>query len=436
MGGFKAFSIFFISIPLFSTGFDELYLSALQYNAEYQTARYELLAQIEKGERASSAYMPNIALSGTKNYNTSDITYTKNTPSYQNGSRNYVNDSLTLKLNQPLFRLQSYYSLRESHYYKKTGEFALESARQTLIYELAKIYLDALLAEKIESLAKAKYDFTKIVSSEIEKRFKLHEATKADLHSIRAKLNVTKADLVTANYNYKAAKESLIQISQMDVNTIDEVKWKSYVVPSEEILWWKAKAKQENLDVKISRAVQEVNEIRVSNAWSAHAPTADIVGSYGKAYSSSDVNGIGSDSKFLSIGVQINIPIFEGGATQSKVRESLAEYNKALSETNKYVRLAQLDAVNAYLQLAASLERYNALKDASVSAYESIEATRIGLNAGRKTVRDLSDTQEQFYNTQKEMYTAQYDYILKYITLYRAAGILNKNNLDNLGVTP
>lgn len=428
------FYLFLVPMSLLATGFEELYVSALQNNAEYQTAQYELSIQIEQGNQASLAYMPNLALTGTKNYNNSDVVYSQNTPSYQDGSRTYTNHSLMLKLSQPLFRLRNYYSLVESPYYKLSGEIALENVRQTLIYELIKAYLNVLLAEKVEILARVKYDSTGILAKELEKRFKLHEATKTDLHTIRAKLSVSKADEATASYSYQIAKEALIRISQIETSKVDEVKWVSYAVPSEEILWWKEYAKHNNLDVKMSKSIQAVNEIRLKSAWGAHAPTVDLIGSYGKSYSSSDVNGIGADSKLSSIGLQVNIPIFEGGNTQSKVREASAVYNKALSETNKYSRLAQMDSANAYLQLTGSLERYNSLKDASVSSYETIDATKVGLKAGSKTTRDVSDAQEQYYNTQKEMYAAQYDYILNYITLYRISGTLTKTALSQLGI--
>src|SRR5574340_1615765 len=98
---------------------------------------------------------------------------------------------------------------------------------------------------------------------------------------------------------------------------------------------WVDDAQSNSLQLAIAQAGAEIAEKEVARNRGGHYPTVDLVANYSNSNANGGSFGVGSDNTSKSIGVQLNMPLFEGGATQSRWREAEANRERARSEERR-----------------------------------------------------------------------------------------------------
>ena len=90
-----------------------------------------------------------------------------------------------------------------------------------------------------------------------------------------------------------------------------------------------------------------------------------------------------------SIGVQVNVPLFQGGFVSSRVRETHERLNAELERLEQARRNAQRMTRQAYLGVISGISRVNALNQAVISSETALEATEAGFEVGTRTAVDV-----------------------------------------------
>src|SRR5262249_39453023 len=109
---------------------------------------------------------------------------------------------------------------------------------------------------------------------------------------------------------------------------------------------WIGQAREGNPQVRALRAAVEVARIDVSRAQAGHSPTVDLVMSVGKNYSNHSLttpDDYSTKASQKEIGIQVNVPLFAGGAVVTKVNQAEIALEKARAELEG----AQRDAADA-----------------------------------------------------------------------------------------
>ena len=105
--------------------------------------------------------------------------------------------------------------------------------------------------------------------------------------------------------------------------------------------YWVDRALKENLNVRIAESNFEIAKLEVDRARGGHYPTVDLVGSYTAQGANAAVStSVGSDSRTGVIGVQVNVPIYQGGFVDSRVREAVALLEKSRQDLEASRRVA------------------------------------------------------------------------------------------------
>jgi outer membrane protein len=163
-------------------------------------------------------------------------------------------------------------------------------------------------------------------------------------------------------------------------------------------------------------------------------PTLDLVASYQyKGQNGSLPPTVSPDnSRAAVIGLQLNVPLYTGGAISSKQRESLAKKRQAEQELSAARRDARLQVQDAYLAVKTGVTRIAALEQAVLSARTALEATTLGRDVGNRTELDVLDAQQRLFTAQLDLAQARHDYLLGRIRLAAAAGELQPGDLRAL----
>src|SRR6266571_4476076 len=132
------------------------------------------------------------------------------------------------------------------------------------------------------------------------------------------------------------------------------------------------------------------------------------------------------------MGVQWSVPIFNGFAVTSRVRESIALEDKARNDLEFTRRNAALGARQAYLGVNSGLAQVKALEAAEVSSQSALDSNKLGYQVGVRINIDVLNAQRQVFSTLRDLSRARYDTILNGLRLKSAAGSLSEADVEEV----
>ncbi len=192
---------------------------------------------------------------------------------------------------------------------------------------------------------------------------------------------------------------------------------------------WVEIAQMSNLQLAVAKAGEQIAEKEVARNRGGHYPTLDLVANYSQSNASGSNFGVGIDSTNKSVGVQLNMPLFEGGAVDSKWREAQANQERARQQLEDARRNAAQQTRQAYLGVVSGIAQVNALKQALASSQSVLDASKLGHEVGVRTNLDVLNAEQQLYSTRRDLYQAQYNYLISRLSLQAALGSLGEEDL-------
>ena len=130
--------------------------------------------------------------------------------------------------------------------------------------------------------------------------------------------------------------------------------------------------------------------------------------------------------------MQLQVPLFQGGATLSQVRESLAREAQTRQALEQIKRQTTQQSREAYLAVTSGVAQVRALEQALVSTQKALESTQLGYETGVRTGVDVLNAQRDLYRTQGDLAQARYTYLLGRLRLKNAVGSLNEADITEL----
>jgi outer membrane protein len=161
-------------------------------------------------------------------------------------------------------------------------------------------------------------------------------------------------------------------------------------------------------------------------------PTLDAVASYTKSYANGSANGFGNDLKNATVGLQLQIPLYQGGAITSRAKQAVINKQKAQDDVEIALRQADLETQRAYFNLNSSVAQVKALEQALVSSQSQLDSTKLGYEVGVRTSVDVLNAQQQLYSAKRDLLEARYNYLVNIIRLKAASGLVAEADLQEI----
>lgn len=421
------------SPPLYAaTNLLQMYKEALTQDATFQAARSAQIAGQEKLPQGRALFMPSVNLSANTTYNDVNSRY-RGASIFPSGTQKYNANGYTVTLNQPLYHAQNYaqYAQAKSGVEQVDAQFA--AAQQDLIVRVAQAYFDVLLAQYSVTLAQAQKESISEQLAQAKRNFEVGTSTITDTHDAQARFDLTSAQEIAAQNDLEIKQNALEQIIGHPPGELVTVKGEVPLNAPEPASMnaWVEKALAQNPEVQIAQAAFEIASAEVRNARGGHLPTLDLVATYGDN-SASGGNFGGFDQTSKTIGVQLNLPLFQGGAISSKVRQAVANQEKAQQELDVVRRKVAQQARQAYLGVTSGIAQVKALQQAVISNQSSLDSTQLGLEVGVRTSVDLLNARQQLFSARRDLAQALYGYIMAQLQLGAAAGTLNEADVNKV----
>src|SRR5262249_12985548 len=164
----------------------------------------------------------------------------------------------------------------------------------------------------------------------------------------------------------------------------------------------KRMAMPDNTQGQTAKSTYDTAVLEVDRQRAGHYPTLDLVASFNQAYQGASASVTVSsaaafDSRLGIVGVQLNVPLYLGGSSDSKVRQAVANLEGARQNLEGARRAAQLSTQTSFTGVTSGYAQIKALEQALVSAQVSYDSTRVGLEVGVRTNLDVLNQQQQVY---------------------------------------
>jgi len=410
-----------------------VYRDAVGYDARIAAARGGLNAGREKLPQGRAGLLPTIGMSANSLWNDYD-TVPRSTPATE-VSRKFNTSGWSLNLSQPLFRWQNWASYKQSELAVVQAEAQYGLARQDLIVRVAQAYFDVLLAQ--ENLATAQAQKTAIAEqlASAKRNFEVGTATITDTHEAQARYDLTTAQEIAADNDLLVKQQVLRTIIGKQPEGLKNLRGGLQIgrPQPDDIARWVESAEQNGIGVQLSQAGLEIANREIEKQRAGHYPTLDLVAGRGLSSQTSGTFGStiipGSDTNTTTIGLQLAIPIFAGGATSSRDREAVALREKALADLDNARRGAALSARQAYLGVTSGLAQVKALEQALVSSQSALDSNKLGYEVGVRINIDVLNAQQQLFSTRRDLVKARLETLAAQLKLKSAAGSLSEEDV-------
>ena len=414
--------------PAYADNLVDIYRQAQANDTVWAAARYNYEANIEQAPQGRALLLPSVIFSAGAFKNSIDkINPTTETARYD--STNY-----SVQLTQPLYRKQNFAAYAQSKSAVTQAEAELAIARQDLIVRAAQAYFDVLAAEDRLGYARTEKAAISGQRELAERNFNVGNATIVDVHEARARHDLAVAEEVAADNDLKVKQEALIAVTNTAPTTLSRLAPKLALQNPEpqNIDHWTQAAQAQNPRIKVQEQLLAIAHEEVERSRGGHYPTLDLIASHN--YSKSGSVFFPGTTEYTSnqVGVQLQVPLFQGGATQSKVRASLAREEQARQTLEQTKRQTTQQSRESYLAVTSGVARVKALEQALVSIQKALESTLLGYETGVRTGVDVLNAQRDLYRTQRDLAQARYTYLLNRLRLKNAVGTLNEDDLATI----
>lgn len=418
----------------------ETFRAAQGNDPVFAAARAAHQAGLEKLPQGRSLLLPSVNLNANTTFNDQTVTYHNTIPNMINAYRplntRFNSHAYGVTLVQPLFRQQNWIAFGEAELQVVQAEGQFRIAEQDLVLRVAQAYFDVLMAQDNVDLTVAQKAAITEQLEMAKRNFEVGLATITDTHEAQARYDLTNAQEIAARNALEIRQRALQQL----INTTPEALsalgqgFKLEDPQPADMEKWVADAQVGSPQLVIAKAGAEIAEKEVDRNRGGHYPTVDLVANYSQNYANGGSFIGGSDSTNKSVGVQLNMPIFQGGAINSKWREAEANRDRARDELENARRSVATQTRQAYLGVVSGIAQVKALQQALTSSESVLEASKLGQEVGVRTNLDVLNAQQQLYATRRDLYQAQYNYLLSQLRLKAAVGTLGEDDLNRINL--
>jgi outer membrane protein len=418
-----------------------VYEEAVLNDALLSSARIQNQSMKELIDQGLSLFLPNINIDASYGQNDNKrkiLTSGINNDLLSGTSANYESYDYGVTITQPIFNYASYAKYKQNLIQSSLSDKQLIKAQQNLIFRVSNVYFETLMAMDEIKLLQAQYSAIKAQLAEAEARFELGLISITDVNEAKTKEALLKIDKIDAIQKLKIKKrqiESITGILPGRLKPLNSVM--IFTKLENQAEEWVSMALENSLEIQIKKDEVQIADREIDIRSGDRYPTIDAMARRsrdwdkgGYPYGSVANKGVRSFSD--TIGLEVNIPIYSGGYASSRVREGRLLKLKIKEDEEYLRRQIELEVRENYLNLQSNFAEINAYQQALLSAEITLDSTNLGFQVGLRNSVDVLRAQQVFFDAEKEMLKARYNYLINQVKLKQSVGMLSKTDIVNI----
>ena len=345
------------------------------------------------------------------------------------GQISFTTQNFRINLSQPIYHHDRFIALKQADQRVRQAQLEVLVARQELMIRTSERYFDVLAAG--DNLAFAQTEKESLLSQleQARQRFDVGLIAITDVQEAQAGYDRALASEISARNEVENTNEALREVTETyHTDLLSLGKSMPLVVPEPaDIEAWTETSLKNNLELSAAVIDSDVAQKEIRRQQAQHLPTLDITGGHGW---NEQGGRFGSTSLTQGdIGIEFNMPLFEGGRTISRTRQAEHDYVAAAERLEQTRRAIYRQTREAYLGVISQISSVKALKQAVLSSQTALESTQAGFEVGTRTAIDVVAAEGGLSEAKRNYARARYDYILETLRLKQAAGSLQPDDV-------
>ena len=396
----------------------EAYNLALENSKEIKSAEYQVEANREQLNQAKAQLYPQLYLSsnfGQKEYD---------------GRGAGSISSYAISINQSVYDKSKIETIHVAKSRVKLDNFRIEFQKQELAQKVLKIYMDIVKSQNKMEVFNAYLNAKERKVQLLSKKLELSLGTKTDLLQGEVDLHSSKIDLRREERLIEVNKLKLKHLTGVDDIEIPNINLDmvtdSIVYSMRSVIEQNIDRIDSNLKLEQSRMKLDLSQKEIKRAKAGHMPTVNINAQYSKVDADAKVSSLENTKSLM---LQVQLPLYQGGAVESKIAESKLSYNSAQEDflqVQDEIEEEYEENLATFDSASKSIAMY---QESLNSAREYRNSIQQSFNAGLKSSIDLTSAESKLYEIKYRFVENIYDMINAYIDL-----LIVTNSFENLNL--
>lgn len=424
------------STPVLATDLIEAYNDALKSDPTYLAAQSTYQAALQDTPISRSVLLPQLALGGNSN-GALFLNKAKNSGTAQtDNTTTNKGYGVALTLTQSIFDFTSIEEFRAAQDTVKAAAATYYAALQTLMVTVATDYFAVLEAQENLRYADANTVANKSSLTQAQQQYRVGTNTQTDVYTAQAAYSTAVSQQVAAQNSLADAIETLRSVTGKEYKTFSALN-KDFPLVSPDpksVNDWVKVAVENNPSLKATHYTAMAAMKTVSAEWGGHLPTVSLNASYGTdyQYQTSDYEPDAGSSRTNtgSVGLDVNVPIFEGGLVTAQTRQAEYNYETAIHNFELEHRTVETNTRVDYLNVLSAISAVQADKTSVKSNVSALRGLEAGYRVGTQTMIDVLNQQSLLYQSEQSYAADRYNYVTNLINLKNDTGILGLNDLE------
>ncbi|MDQ5770101.1 TolC family outer membrane protein [Thiothrix subterranea] len=410
----------------------QVYQQAKGYDAQFKALESDYLAILERKPQALAALKPQVGVSGaitqSRQRTTRDASLLDSDDVGGSTASSY-----SVNVSKSLYNKALNAQVDQADSVIAQASAGLEAEREGLILRVAEAYFNFLLAQDNLEFARTEKD---AISRQLEQTRAYFDAGRSaitDVKEAESRYDLAVAQEINAVNQLDLGREQLRVLTGGFYQTLNAPAANlPLTVPTPaDIEQWVKTAKANNKQLIASQHAIQSAQTAIDIQRAAKKPVVDLVarqtGNDTQSSAEIDPQNYGA-----SVGVQVSMPLYTGGSTDSKIREAQHNFRQAQQQFEFQNRTTEQQARNAFLTVQSSISQVKANQRALASAETAAEATQAGFEVGTRTAVDVLTSLRNVFSARRDYSQTRYTYLLNTLKLRQAAGILTDADIANM----
>jgi protease secretion system outer membrane protein len=417
----------------YTHGLMDYYRVAVDNDPKFQSARFGKIAGEESEAIGRAGLLPSVSFSYSRGKNNADRTITYPSGSQQVDKPQYDNEATTLSVRQPLLNFEAWQRYKGGRSQVNFSNAKFSADEQDLIVRLTTAYLDVLMSENQLRLSIAQrraYEENQLLNQQL---FQKGAGTRTDVLETRARFELAEALVAESQDNVANRRNEFAVIIGRDPGAIDDLIESLPLLPvvPAAVADWEQLAREHNPDLRAQRHSIEYARTEVERNRAGHYPRVDLVASHSRNTADSLLT-YNQESTVNSVGVQLSVPLYSGGGINAQTRQAAARLAGSYADLDAAGHKVLVEIRKQFQLVNSTRKRISAMEQAERSAAEAVEATRKSVIGGQRVNVDVLNALQQLYTTRRDLSEARHGYLLAYLRLHAAAGLLDSESLGKI----
>jgi outer membrane protein len=414
------------------------YEHALRHDPVKLAADEAVAAGREKAVQGNALLRPRVALQAgidrlyDRSSGSSPPGFASLTPSQSSGTVRQGSVQLT----QPIYDATARAEKQQLRQQTALAETQFEQSKQDIAQRVAEAYFGVLLAEEALRVVMAEKAAIGQQRDRAQARFDVGRGKVTDLQEAQARYDQTLTKEITARSTLDLRSAQFQETTGLPADGLAQLAVGP--VPSvpepDNLVAWQVHGEDHSTAVSVKRSELAVAKAEIEKHRLWGRPTLNLVASYTAKGQSGGLSPLVApeNNRAAAVGLQFNVPLYAGGALDSRQREALASEKQAEQRLAATQRDVRIQVQEAYLAVKTGVSRIASFSQSLVSARTALEATTLGRDVGTRTELDVLDAQQRVFGAELDLAQARFDYLLGRVRLAAAAGELGEADLRAL----